>query len=166
MVTLNEMFNTVSKIAWEETTGNLLGEFTLDNKAYQIDLNHGSTKIGDEVFKYLDIGFRKNYSSGITNDHISPRVLGTLVNGVKSKIVKLDPDFICFGVIDKDGDPEGRRSLYQKMSFFFSKLIDYEQMGRWIDIKIGKYGVMPKRQGPTKDQTKGFEDWLVRHSNK
>lgn len=160
---LNEIkFNITADVKWSEPYSNKhLGEFSFEGSTYQIDLNIVIIDVPSGRMKIVDIAFRKDGKSQLSNDGKPFRVFGPIINALRIQLPKLSPDAIAFGALEEDGSIERRKSIYGKFSFIASKTLGYEQMSKWFDIGRGSYAYMLKKNSEfDKKDIGALEDWL------
>lgn len=160
---LNEIrFDIKADVEWSEPYANKhLGEFSFEGNTYQIDLNIVNIDVPSGKMKIVDIAFRKDGKSQLSNDGKPFRVFGPIINALRIQLPKLSPDVITFGALAEDGSIDSRKSVYGNLSFIASKTLGYEQMSQWFDIGKGAYAYMLRKN--TKFDRKdisALEDWI------
>lgn len=139
---LNEIFDTKQKVNWSATDQGFKGTFKFDEKNFEIIIDEY-----DIFNKYsmVDFGFTVNGSWEITNDQKSSgKILGVILNAFMEKIKDLKPDCILFGVNNKNGSVENRKSLYERISKMYMRGSSYHNSSGWIKTKNGEYQILSK----------------------
>ncbi len=139
---LNEIFDTKREVSWERSSSGWVGKFTFDDKNFEIQVDEY------DVFKkysMVDFGFTIDGKWEVTNDQkSSSKILGVILNAFIDKIKELKPDCILFGVNNKNGSIEKRKSLYDRISRLYSKGSSYHHEIDWVKTKNGEYRILSK----------------------
>lgn len=139
---LNEIFNTNNKVTWKTTEKGFEGSFDIDQEKYFIDADEYELILPSGKKSVLDIGFRKGKTSTPTGDNKPGRVVGSVLNGLKSKVDELKPDIVMFGALDKNGEIEKRKVIYTRIASLLVKTTSYNHLSDWFKIKGGEYAFL------------------------
>lgn len=140
---LLEILNTQPEgLVWSVEQGyRNIGKFTLDNIVYTINLDEFSALRKDVV----DFGFtREGKVQAIQSGKPASRVIGAVVNGVTSKIEKLNPDVIIVSVLKGSGLEDSRKSLYSTMIKFIQKRTQYFYTSDWMENSKAFHMILAK----------------------
>ena len=145
MILLNEIFEDVAKISWKSVNEGYRGSFEIGGNKYTIHLDEYvfNFKSSGKRCEFVDIGFVVHTADGeswtATNFNKNQvKILGTVLGGVREKILKIKPDALIFGVNFKNGDVEKRLSIYKRMAKMYAKM-SYGIMQDKIKTPNGEY---------------------------
>ena len=139
---LNEIFDTQNKVTWATDGSNHEGSFEVDGEQYFIDAEEYTIQLASGIKSAMDIGFRKGKSSELTGDAKPGRVIGSVLAGLKEKVSELHPDIVMFGVLNKNGEVQKRKVLYQRIASLLSKTTNYHHLSKWYTFGSGEYAFM------------------------
>lgn len=142
---INEIFDSKADVDWQSTDSGFIGKFYYDGKKFEIHIDEYDFKPVERTYSVVDFGFTVNGSWEVTNNmKDSSKILGVILNAFIDKIRSVNPDCILFGVNNKNGSIENRKSLYNRISKLFSNGSSYHQHYNWIKTKNGEYTVLSK----------------------
>lgn len=147
---LSEVLNTKRPISWHQNEdGQWRGTFKMADDSsdeFEIHLDELELTLDGAAYSIIDFGFTKNGSWELnSSDGNSSGIFGAVLNGAIPRIKILDPDFILYGVNNKNGATEGRTKLYARFAGFFSKGSKYHWQSPWVETKNGKYSLIGKK---------------------
>jgi hypothetical protein len=149
---INEIFNTVVDVKWTEHKTGHVGEFKLDNKQYKIQVDEYEVRLS-KLYSIIDFGFTRDGSWELTNDNrtSSGKIFGAIMNSFIPKINKLKPDIIVFGVNNRNGYVDERKSLYSKLASWWCRGTSFRIPIEWEKTPNGQYTVLTKGEIPDSD---------------
>ena len=107
---LTEIFNTKPDVQWSKVSNVHLGEFTLDNVDYAVEIGEFET---DSDKTIINLGFTANDSIvAVNGKKPAARVIGAVINAAISKIQEIKPDAILILIDKNSGLVDSRKSLY------------------------------------------------------
>jgi hypothetical protein len=116
---LNEIFNTKPPISWSTTDRRAIGVFELEGIQYHLILEEYTVKLSKN-YSFVDFAFTANNEFALT--------------GTIPKLKSMNPDAILFGVHNVNSAVSDRKSLYERLAYWYARGSVYQKLSPWLDL--------------------------------
>jgi hypothetical protein len=130
---LNEIFNTKPPISWSTTDRRAIGVFELEGIQYHLILEEYTVKLSKN-YSFVDFAFTANNEFALTGIGKSAKVFGAIQNGAIPKLKSMNPDAILFGVHNVNSAVSDRKSLYERLAYWYARGSVYQKLSPWLDL--------------------------------